>query len=61
MKTYKIYIDNVINILETKGYEGVNVSFQYVSVSNIPLYEVFYTKMVNRLNQEGYQAFATIN
>lgn len=56
-----IYIDNVINILETKGYEGVNVSFQYINTSNIPHYEVFYTKMVNRLNQEGYQAFATIN
>ena len=54
-------IENVINILKAKGYYGVNISFQYIEYSNIPLYEKFYTKFANRLNEEGFFAFATIN
>ncbi|HEX3078521.1 MAG TPA: glycosyl hydrolase family 18 protein, partial [Lachnospiraceae bacterium] len=54
-------LDNILNILETKGYMGINISLQYLSVSNIKLYESYITKVTNRLNAEGYQVFVTIN
>lgn len=55
------YIENLLNIIRQKGYQGVNISFQYISVSNIYLYNAFFTLISNRLNSEGYYVFVTIN
>lgn len=54
-------IENILSILKSKGYWGLNLSLQYISLSNIQLYEDYFTKVTNKLNNEGYQVFVTIN
>ncbi len=54
-------IDNILVILKEKGYFGLNLSLQYISLSNIQLYESYFANVTNRLNSEGYQVFVTIN
>jgi spore germination protein len=54
-------IDNILNILKTKGYYGINISFEYISISNIQLYEEYINKITNRMKEEGYLVFVTIN
>jgi spore germination protein len=54
-------IENILTIIRTKGYLGLNLSLQYISLSNIKLYENYFTKVTNHLNTEGYQVFVTIN
>ena len=52
-------IDNLLNIIREKGYYGVNISFENITTSNINLYEDFFRRISNRLNEEGYQVFLT--
>lgn len=54
-------IENIITIIKTKGYFGLNLSLQYISLSNIELYNEYFTNITNRLNEEGYPVFVTIN
>jgi spore germination protein len=54
-------IDNILNILKTKGYYGINISFQHINVSNQQLYEGYFSKISRRINDEGYPVFVTIN
>jgi spore germination protein len=54
-------IENVLNILKLKGYYGVNISFEYINVTNLYLYESYFSRMFNRLSKEGYLVFATVN
>jgi spore germination protein len=54
-------IDNILEILRTKGYMGVNISLQYISETNIKFYESYFDKVTRRLNEEGYEVFATID
>ena len=54
-------IENILTILKSKGYFGLNLSLQYINLANIQLYEDYFTKVTNRLNSEGYQVFVTIN
>ncbi|BCN32671.1 LysM peptidoglycan-binding domain-containing protein [Anaeromicropila herbilytica] len=54
-------IDNILKILKTKGYKGINISFEYISISNFKLYETYFTKIEKRLKDEGYLVFVTIN
>lgn len=54
-------IENILSIIKSKGYFGLNLSMQYISLSNIQLYEDYFAKVTNRLNSEGYQVFVTIN
>jgi spore germination protein len=55
------YIDNLLDIIKLKGYQGVNISFQYINVTNIYLYNAFFTLISDRLNSEGFYVFVTIN
>jgi len=55
------YIQNLLNILRIKGYKGVNISFQYINVSNIQYYNSFFTLITERLNKEGYLVFVTVD
>ena len=55
------YIENLLSIIRQKGYQGVNISFQYINISNISLYNTFFTLISERLNEEGYFVFVTIN
>ena len=54
-------IDNILIILRTKGYYGVNISLEYISVSNFKLYENYFMKLSTRLKAEGFLVFAIIN
>ncbi|HHV10304.1 MAG TPA: LysM peptidoglycan-binding domain-containing protein [Clostridiales bacterium] len=55
------HIENILNILKTKGYYGLNFSLEYISISNLKFYESFFAKVANRLNGEGYPVFLTVN
>ncbi len=54
-------IDNILIILRTKGYYGVNISLEYISISNFRLYEKYFMKLSTRLSAEGFLVFAIIN
>ncbi len=54
-------IENLLNILKLKEYTGVNLAFQFINVANQQLYLNFLTKVSNRLHQEGYSVFLTLN
>lgn len=56
-----VQIENILRILKEKGYWGLNLSLQYISLSNLSLYEEYFINVVNHLNAEGYQVFVTIN
>lgn len=55
------YIDNILQILKTKGYGGINMSFNYINAANFPYYEAFTIKAANRIRSEGFLFFAIIN
>jgi Predicted glycosyl hydrolase len=54
-------IENILNILKTRGYYGLNFSLQYINISNLKFYESYFTKIADRLNKEGYPVFLTIS
>lgn len=54
-------LDVLLNILKTKGYFGVNIAFQHVNISNLQLYESYFTKLERTLSAEGFLVFVTIN
>ena len=54
------FIDNIIPILRTVGYYGINISFQYINITNISLYDQFFSQVTERLNNEGFQVFVTV-
>ncbi|MDF2510250.1 MAG: hypothetical protein K0S04_116 [Herbinix sp.] len=53
-------INNILNILRTKGYYGINISFQYLSISTLRVYEEYLSNMFRSLNQAGFYVFVTI-
>jgi len=54
-------IENILNILKLKEYNGVNLAFQFINAANQQLYLNYLTKVSNRLHQEGYYVFLTLN
>jgi spore germination protein len=54
-------IENILNIIKTKGYNGVNLAFQFINTTNEQLYLNFLTNVSNSLHPEGYPVFLTIN
>jgi len=53
--------ENILNILKSKGFYGINISFEFITPSNLPYVESAYARIANRIISEGYLAFATIN
>ena len=53
-------IDNIINILKTKGYYGVNATLQFLTEENRKGYENYIANLSARLNNEGYLVFASL-
>jgi spore germination protein len=47
-------IDNVLNILSSKGYYGLNIDFEYVYPSDREAYNRFLAKMAAAMRQNGY-------
>lgn len=54
-------ISNIINILKTTNYYGVNIMLSLINATNQNLYISYLTKVSNSLKDEGYQLFITIN
>lgn len=54
-------IENLIIILRNKGYSGVNLSLEFITISNVQLVNAFFSKAAKRLNEEGYLLFSIIN
>ncbi|RDU22941.1 LysM peptidoglycan-binding domain-containing protein [Anaerosacchariphilus polymeriproducens] len=54
-------IENLLNIIKSKGYNGVNMSIQFITESNQHLYLNFLTNLSNYLHTVGYKVFLTIN
>ncbi|MDF2539113.1 MAG: hypothetical protein K0S76_2134 [Herbinix sp.] len=54
-------IENILTIIKNKGYYGINISFQYINITTIGLYERYLANIYQRLNQEGYYVFVTIS
>lgn len=55
------HIDSILEIMKSKGYYGVNISFQYFNTTNLLMYEDFLANVTSRLNSEGYLVFVTVN
>lgn len=54
-------IANLLKVLEKKGYQGVNLSFQYINAANIYLYNAVLDKFTSTLKEHGYSVFLTVN
>lgn len=54
-------IDQIISIMKTKGYQGFNMVFNYLNTNSQVLYQNLVKRISDRLWQEGYSFFITIN
>ncbi len=54
-------LNNLLSIISSKGYFGVNFLFNFINSSNLNLYENFLTKASELLSSKGYLLFVTIN
>jgi len=54
-------INNFINIMKSKGYQGINIIFNYINKESQLLYEYFLKKIAIRLQTESFLFFVTIN
>ncbi len=50
----KTLIDNVMAMMKTKGYEGVDVDFEYILPADREAYNRFLTDLTARAHAEGY-------
>jgi Predicted glycosyl hydrolase len=55
-----IFINNVINVLNQKGYYGVNIAYHFLSAENIQAYNVFNKKFSDAVRNAGFSFFVTI-
>ena len=46
--------ENIINIMREKGYQGLNIDFEYVLPEDREAYNSFLESTVNRLHNEGF-------
>lgn len=47
-------ITNILNLMKTSGYEGLNIDFEYVYPEDKQAYDQFLQNVVTRLHAEGY-------
>jgi len=53
-------IKSILFIMETKGYYGLNIDYQYIHPSDRQRFVVFVTRVTNELNIKGYRVYVTI-
>ena len=56
-----ILFDRVLNVLREKGYEGVNITAQYVTTDNQAFIYRYAKRLRERLQPEGYYVMISIN
>lgn len=54
-------IENLLVILRSKEYSGVNLAYQNINASNQQLYIDFLKRVSNSLHPEGFTVFLTLN
>ena len=54
-------IDNILRILDSKGYYGLCMTFLYLTETSQSLYDNFTKKVSRRLSSEGYLVFVTVD
>ena len=54
-------IENLLDIMTSKGYSGVNIVFNFISAANLTLYENFVNRASAVLMAAGFLVFVTIN
>lgn len=54
-------IEQFLEIIKRKGYHGINMVFNYLDIENQSLYINFVRKISQRIEQEGFLFFITIN
>ena len=54
------HIDNILYILSTKGYYGLNITVEYINMSNYLVYNNYIAQLTSRLNNEGFPVWVTI-
>ncbi|HHV13157.1 MAG TPA: LysM peptidoglycan-binding domain-containing protein [Clostridiales bacterium] len=54
-------INNMLRIMEDKGYLGVNLAFIQIMQQDLALYADFVARVTQRLNGEGYIVFVTLS
>lgn len=54
-------IENMLSIIHSRGYMGINIVFYFMDISNQDLYRRFITKISERLRPEGLIVIVTIN
>jgi len=60
-KNINIFIENTLKMLKSKGYGGINLTFQYINEDSRPYYENIAKLLTSRLHQEGYLVFVTLS
>ncbi len=60
-ETQNQFFDNVMRILNSKGYYGVNISTPYIYPQDLDRFVDFITRFSERLRSQGYILFVTIN
>lgn len=56
-----LHIEYILNILRAKGYHGLNITLLNLNAQNTQVYETYITKLVSRLNSEGYLVLVTLS
>jgi spore germination protein len=54
------FINNLLTILNEKGYSGVNITYHFLSAENIQAYSIFTAKVATAVISAGYSIFITI-
>lgn len=55
------YISVILDLVKSKGYYGVNLSFQYLNSTNVNQYISLFNRVTHISNREGIPLFITIN
>ncbi|MEB3102683.1 LysM peptidoglycan-binding domain-containing protein [Ferviditalea candida] len=53
-------IGNLLNVMKSKGYFGLNIDFEYVLPGDRNLYNQFIERVAGRLHQEGYSVSSAL-
>lgn len=54
-------INHSIEIIKEKGYYGLNMSYLYININNIKIYENFTKKLITNYKSNGLKLFLTFN
>ncbi len=53
-------LDNILRVIEEKGYDGLDIDFEFVYAEDAPRYADFIGKARRRLNSLGLEVFAAL-